>query len=350
MDNGTDFDGDGVGACSDCCESTETCPDPKNAWDPETHNCSYSGETEVAEECDSEIAANSTAPADYAKAIGLCKTTTEDSSDWGLIEAKITAPDGSTTVHAGSNGLLSKLGNVIKPKQGNLMLGLSSGKVKDPFESFEGSDTYTTAAPSDWFNEKHGGSFPAAASCSSSGTSGDVNDAVMLTLKIRTPQNAKSLSFNIYFLTYEYPEYICTRYNDFFIALLNSGYTSTDPNLQNPNDMNLAMDANGNPVGVNLAPSGLFTQCKPDSSYPATQTSCVGTDDLEGTGFIESFLGSKTYHGGTGWLTTRGNVKGGEIITLRLAIWDLSDHRLDSLVLIDNFKWGTTAQKPGTGY
>ena len=105
--------------------------------------------------------------------------------------------------------------------------------------------------------------------------------------------------------------------------------------------MNLAMDAAGNPVGVNLAPSGLFTQCTPASGYAATQESCVGTGDLEGTGF-ES-------HGGTGWLTTRGNVKGGEVITLRLAIWDFVDHVLDSLALIDNFKWDVAEYKPGTG-
>ena len=169
----------------------------------------------------------------------------------------------------------------------------------------------------------------------------------MLTLKIRTPQTAKSFSFNIYFLSKEYSTYVCSKFNDFFISLLNSGYTSTDPNLQNPADMNLAMDANGNPVGINLAPAGLFTQCKVQSTITNSYgtfdaSSCTGTDELQGTGFESN--------GGTGWLTTRGNVKGGEIITLRLAIWDLSDDRLDSLVLIDNFKWGTAAQKPGTGY
>ena len=357
VDDGTDFDGDGHGACSDCCEMTETCPSPKDAWDPEKHDCTYSG-GEIEENCDSEISVSSKNEMDYAKAIGLCRTTTEDSSQWGVISATISTPNDLTNknVHEGSNGLLSKLGDVIKPKSGSFMLGLSSGKVKDPFESYEGSDTYTSGAPSDWLDAQNPkGSFPAAGSCSKSGTSGDVNDAVMFTLKIRTPPTAKSFSFNIYFLTYEYPRYICTEYNDFFIALLDSGYTSSDPNLKNPDDKNLAMDANGNPVGVNLAPAGLFTQCKKQSTVSnylgATfdATSCTSTDELENTGFVEGSWIAKTYHGGTGWLTTRGNVKGGEIITLRLAIWDLSDHRLDSLVLIDNFKWETVEQKPGTG-
>lgn len=336
VDDGTDFDGDGYGACEDCCETTDQCPFPAEAWNNAYDLCEY----EVIEtDCESGVSASSTNPFDYAKAIGICKTTTEDSNEWGLISAVISAPNGNATVHTSSNGLLSKLGNVIKPKEGGLMLGLSSGTVADPFTSYSlGS---TSGAPADWL-AANGGSFPSSASCSSSiGTSGAVNDAVMLTMRIRVPKTAKSFSFNLYFLTIEYPGYICNRFNDFFIALLQSSHTSSDPTLQNPFDMNLAMDAAGNPVGVNLAASGLFTQCTEASGYPATKESCVGTEELEGTGFEG--------HGGTGWLTTRGNVVGGEIITLRLAIWDLGDHILDSLALIDNFKWDAAEYKPGTG-
>lgn len=339
VDDGTDFDGDGVGACSDCCETTEQCPFPEQAWDASisTHLCEY----EVIEtECESGISESSTNPFDYAKAIGICKTTTEDSNEWGLISAQILAPNGNLTVHAGSNGLLSAFGNVIKPKEGDLMLALTSSKLGNPVTDPDYSGGTTSGAPADWL-AANGGKFPAAASCSSSGTSGAVNDAVMLQMRIRVPKTAKSFSFNIYFITKEYPNYICSKYNDFFIALLDSNYTSTNPDLQNPADKNLAMDAAGNPVGINLAPSGLFTQCSPVSSYPATQESCQGTEELKGTGFASN--------GGTGWLTTRGNVVGGEVITLRLAIWDLYDHVYDSLVLIDNFKWDAAEYKPGTG-
>jgi len=334
VDDGTDFDGDGYGSCEDCCETTETCPFPKEAWNIAYDLCEY----EVIEtDCESGVAESSTNPFDYAKAIGICKTTTEDSNEWGLISAEILTPTGnSANVHAGSNGLLSALGNVIRPKEGGLMLGLSSGLVRNPFERY--SSGPISGAPGDWV-AANGGSFPSAPSCSSSGTSGGVYDAVMLQMRIRTPKTAKSFSFNIYFLTDEYPTWICSQYNDFFIALLDSTYTSSDPDLQNPFDKNLAMDSLGNPVGINLAPAGLFTQCVNAESKGVT--SCIGTEELQGTGF-ES-------HGGTGWLTTRGNVVGGEVITLRLAIWDLSDHQLDSLVLIDNFKWDAAEYKPGTG-
>ena len=219
------------------------------------------------------------------------------------------------------------------------MLGLSSGQVTDPFTEIKNGSQ--SGAPSDWL-EANNGSFPSAPACGgTSGTSGNVNDAVMFEMRIRVPKTARSFSFDIYFLTKEYPTYICSNYNDFFIELLDSAYTSDDPALQNPADKNLAMDAAGNPIGINIAASGLFTQCSPNHSYTATETSCTGTEELEGTGFEEN--------GGTGWLTTRGNVVGGEIITLRLAIWDLGDHLLDSLVLIDNFQWHDTVFSTGTG-
>ena len=353
VDDGTDFDGDGHGSCSDCCETTDVCPFPKEAWDSgnQDHLCIYEHD-EIIYDCDSEIQQDSTDPYDYAKAIGICQTTTEDSEEWGLISAEILTPTGkSSNVHKGSNGMLSKLGDLIKPREGGLMLGLSTGLVTDPFTGYTSLDNYS-GAPEDWL-EANDNEFPAAPVCKDeetgedhSGTKGGVRNAVMLKMRIKTPKTAKSFSFNIYFLTEEYPKWICSQYNDFFIALLDSDYKSSNPALQNPTDKNLAMDSNGNPVGINLAPAGLFTQCKNVNgnnaqNYHVEVTSCTGTDELKGTGF-ES-------HGGTGWLTTRGNVKGGEIITLRLAIWDLNDAQYDSLVLIDNFRWDVYEHNPGTG-
>ena len=39
---------------------------------------------------------------------------------------------------------------------------------------------------------------------------------------------------------------------------------------------------------------------------------------------------------------------GGEIITLRIAIWDTSDDNLDSTAIIDNFQWSVDSSDPGT--
>ena len=52
-------------------------------------------------------------------------------------------------------------------------------------------------------------------------------------------------------------------------------------------------------------------------------------------------------HGGTGWLTVRGNIVPKEDFKLRLALWDTNDHNLDSMVLLDNFTWYESAGKAG---
>ena len=90
--------------------------------------------------------------------------------------------------------------------------------------------------------------------------------------------------------------------------------------------------------------------CNPNDSSTTYSSNCTqGKELLQGTGF-DSF-GS----GGTGWLTTRGNVVPGETITLRLALWEQGsvsygpDHSWDSTVLLDGFKWLPKPAKAGTG-
>ena len=83
-----------------------------------------------------------------------------------------------------------------------------------------------------------------------------------------------------------------------------------------------------------------------------TISTCMSTAQLVGTGFDVPQAGSCDNNslsgGGTGWLQTSGNVNGNEIITLRIAIWDTSDARLDSLVVLDNFQWSVDVSDPGT--
>jgi hypothetical protein len=164
------------------------------------------------------------------------------------------------------------------------------------------------------------------------------------------------------FLSSEFPEWTCTEFNDFFVVLLDSTYMGTGSGA-NPVDKNLAFYQNAAgskfPVGVNLASgnTGLFTQCVNGSIGCAEDSSgsintCTGTDQLAGTGLEIADPGDcdagSMLGGGTGWLTTSGNVTPGEIMTLRIAIWDTSDDALDSLAVIDNFKWSVQASNPGT--
>jgi len=289
--------------------------------------------TEKPLECESTLDIASKDPYDYAKAIGLCG---------GVSVAEILLPSGVTGANAASNALLPALGNVIVPRGGDKLLALSSGQAMNPPSNTSFDQTTTSTAPADWY-AANGDAYPASPACGAgTGTTGNTNDGVMVQFELDVPATVHSFSFDIYFLSVEYPSYVCSQFNDFFVALLNSTFTTSVEAQKNPVDKNLAV-FEGNAVGVNLAPAGLFKQCTNASGggTPPTWsvTSCEGTEELVGTGFEGK--------GGTGWLTVRGNVVPGETITLRLAIWDLGDHILDSMVLIDNFKWGTVSVTPG---
>ncbi len=185
----------------------------------------------------------------------------------------------------------------------------------------------------------------------------------MLTLTIRVPTNASSFTLQTNFFSSEFPEWTCSAFNDFFVVLLDSAWNGMPAN---PHDKNLATYTSANmmvyPVGVNLAygNTGLFTQCTNgptgcEGGTTGTISTCTGTGDLAGTGMETADPGASALGctgaqtgGATGWLTTSGNVVGGEIIKLRIAIWDTSDHALDSLAVIDNFKWSVQSSDPGT--
>jgi hypothetical protein len=162
----------------------------------------------------------------------------------------------------------------------------------------------------------------------------EANDAIALELVIRVPTNASALSFDFDFHTYEYSEWVCSDYNDHFVALLQS----KAPDL--PANHNIAFDSQGNPVSVNngfVEVCDRFTYRGRKNGMPFTREfSCkLGHDELGGTGFEE--------HAATGWLQTHANVVPGEDITLRFAVWDAGDSILDSTVLVDNFTWDAKA-------
>jgi hypothetical protein len=115
------------------------------------------------------------------------------------------------------------------------------------------------------------------------------------------------------------------------------------------------------PVGVNLAANdtGLFTQCMNgrygcdfSDSPGGTISTCTGIDQLVGTGLdgpqFNECDANSLVGGGTGWLTTTGNVVPGEVMTLRIALWDTSDANVDSMVVLDDFRWHADPSTPGT--
>lgn len=371
-DENVDADGDGYTTCAgDCCDSSE-CQDPElvnpGAFDAAGNtvddDCDGVVDNVVAG-CDIALQSGSPNAIDYAKGMDICQTTTESGNRWGLIDARFSLANGSGTPAAASHSIRTSFGTGLLPQQGSAFTLLSSGNAAAPGQTnpphvdFTISQEHGTSSPfpADWF-AANGNDLPNAAGCP--GIDGNsAEDPVMLTLRIRTPSNAKSFSFSSNFYSAEYPEWVCSPYNDFFVVLLESAWAGQPAN---PTDRNLAFYRNPAgtiyPVGVNLAHgnTGLFTQCvNGTTGCLGTQgqiSTCMSTGQLAGTGFDNPASGScdgnSLSGGGTGWLQTSGNVNGNEIITLRIAIWDTSDARLDSLVVLDNFQWSVEASDPGT--
>ena len=141
------------------------------------------------------------------------------------------------------------------------------------------------------------------------GSGGDTSagDRAAFSFDIEVPEYANSFSFNFYFLSREYPEWVGSKYNDTFeVHLESEAYLGQ-----------IVFDAFGNPVTVNNA---LFTVVNPA--------------DLVGTGFDQD--------GGTGWVTTIAPCQGGETMHMEFEIYDVADGVWDSAVLLDNFQFSET--------
>jgi hypothetical protein len=112
------------------------------------------------------------------------------------------------------------------------------------------------------------------------------------------------------------------------------------------------------PIGVNMASgTALFRTCATQQQQNAlcwnprvsAQSCSSGPGELSGTGFDIPVAPAHCLNGGgTGWLVTSGNVRPGEIVELRIALWDVADHVLDSLALLDGFQWLEQPAQAGT--
>ncbi|MCC6669258.1 MAG: choice-of-anchor L domain-containing protein [Polyangiaceae bacterium] len=266
-------------------------------------------------------------PMNGARAIGLCQQATASDKKWGVLEAKWVAADGSPlpTSHADGHGLLAAYGPNVNCQEGKRLLALSSGTARQPtdpgYKSPSGATSPATSPCPTGFPIE-------SPSCNNAVSGKTANDPAGLELKIRVPTNAKSFSFNFNFYTFEWPSFVCTTFNDFFVALLNPA-TSAQP----PQYGNISFDTQKNPVSVNNA---FLEACDPKigagnpggKNFPCS----LGIATLQGTGFEPG-------HAATGWLETVSPITPGGEMILRYAVWDAGDHILDSTVLVDNFKF-----------
>jgi hypothetical protein len=378
-DDSPDDDLDGFTICQgDCCDSKAAgCLSPERVGPGAIEvngnelddDCDGAVDNEAQEIlCDSGLVSNSNSALDYAQALDLCKFTTETDPRWGVISARFALPDGTGAPDLDQRSIRGEFG-LIEPQRGEKLIVISTANAAatghtNPSPSNWQSTSHGTSSdyPADWFTA-NGGTIPNAPGCPNP-IGQSANDAVMLELRVRAPANAQSFSLRINFMSAEFPEWVCSSFNDFFVVLLDSMWAGQPAN---PTDKNLAFyvdpQTNRWPVGVNLAHgnTGLFTVCQNgpigcNGASPSTISTCTQQGSLIGTGFEVPTNGFScrtgeprdNTGGGTGWLTTSGNVIGGEIITLRIAIWDQSDTAFDSAAIIDGFQWSLNPSEPGT--
>ena len=400
----TDCDGDGwLVADGDCCDKPGLCGAQPELVNPGAIEVVGNGiddncnglidlfDTQDTVACDAMLTSNSMVPKEYARAIGICRNTVEQPAllkdkTWGLIDAQILRADGSPLQDFRAISIRPGFGSISPgTTEGKSVVVMSSGIASDATQTMPGPNggapagfnVSTTHTPSssvdlgmsaahsvaDWYATanpplKAASALPQAPGCS--GTNDNLaHDSVMLYLRLRAPTNVKAFSFNSYFMSAEYPEFVCTTFNDQFIALVDTPNGSPKP-LANPIDKNLLTYTQGGqkwPIGINIAAgTSLFAVCDSQMTSPtcwkptvSAQSCSLGSMQLLGTGFEAPTGDPCTIGGGTYWLTTAGNVIPGDIVELRISIWDVGDTAYDSLAVIDGFQWLSNATLPGTG-
>ena len=229
---------------------------------------------------------------------------------------------------------------ILKPKAGANFALLSSGVAVDEM----GSGYMNPQQGTDLMNS---GTNPlpnlmGADSCGGADQT-NVHDYTELVIQLHAPTNVQSFSFQFQFFSGEYPNYVCTNYNDEFLAIVQSSKTYPTPT-------NISFDSGMHPITVN---SGFFTVCT-NSTKPQTMHCMHPPSDNAGTGYETTGspipLPGAVPGGSTGWLSTTAPIQPNEDVTLRFVIFDEGDGVLDSAVLLDNFQWGAaTVMGPSTG-
>ena len=333
-DNDPSMDGDNdgwTGAQGDCNDCTNLMN--PGAYDYAGNNIDEDcdgGKDNSPTACDSGLAVASTNAMDGAKAIGLCQTQSGDR--WGVVSAEYITVDGGPPSGSGfhdGHGILDHFGTGgVNPQEGATMLALSSGSARNPtdsdYEPVSGYDKGYGTGPAPGFPVE-------SPSCPGTVFTGDAYDSIALRVRVKSPTNARSLTFNVNFYTYEFPVYICSEFNDFVTAILS-------PTPTGQSNGNISFDSQGNPLSVN---AGFLEVCTPQSAGGKNFDCTLGAGQLEGTGFEGAAA--------TSWLQTSTPLENpGEEITIEFGAWDSGDGVLDSTGLFDNFTWELEETPTGT--
>jgi len=266
--------------------------------------------------CDGSLTLDSANPADAASALGICRN---------LVSAHWVQPDGSPPPAGVSfdlgHGILPSFGSNVTPQEGSRLLALSTGTARRP--SDPGYVAGVTGLDKGYASGLPAG-FPAAVPACAGQFLGGGFDGVGLEVTLTVPTGAAGLAIDYKFYSSDWPDFVCSNFNDQFIIRL-SPPPPTQP------DGNLALDLQGGPVGPypsfidECSCTGLCVQGGLDFLCG------LGTAGLVGTGFEAGAASS--------WRTATAAVRAGDTVALRFAIWDSGDGSYDSTVLLDHFRW-----------
>jgi hypothetical protein len=154
---------------------------------------------------------------------------------------------------------------------------------------------------------------------------GTANDYTEIRFTAQVPMEVNSITYDLAFFSYEYPDYYLSVFNDMYIGWLDSEVWTG----------NISFDEAGQPISLNAGFLDYRDANAPND--PMCQGQCTAPE-LHNT--------CMQGHAGTKWLTTTAGVVPGETITVVFAIFDMSDSILDSYVFLDNFWWGCDGDQP----
>jgi hypothetical protein len=287
--------------------------------------------------CDTGLSGSTAA--DYAKALGLCNAVSGASFVTGQSTAR---------------AIRARFGDDFTPREGASMVLLSTGLAKDNHD-----DPNYNPQPGTTFGTTSTHPLWAALPCGPSTAVTTAQDMTELDIDLQAPPSAHGFSFDFAFFSSEYPEFMCTEFNDRFLVLLQSSssppvasnFPSNQCTTSMPLACNLSFDSSSQPVTIS---NTFFDLCDSFTGANATGTmvtkTCVQPSSmLTMTGYdrIDNDMLSTTnglkVGGGTGWRTTTMSVTPGQTFTVRFIVLEEGDGQYDSAALIDNFRWLTAS-------
>jgi len=316
LDPNVDSDGDGYTPNTGDCDDSTPLVGPNSvevAGNGIDDDCD--GQIDNVASCDDAVAGQKTSDA-LAKAMGICTPKF-------LTASKFNGPSDPK-----ARNTIAKLG-IVAALEGKAMAFISNGDASNlpGYNPQPGTDLGGFLGSNSYANPYKTLPMPPANGCGM-GTPDTVQDYTELELDLTVPFNANSFSFQSQFFSAEYPEFVCTEFNDRFLVIVDDGGGMPQQ---------IEFDQQMNPVSVN---NGFFTICKNDNSKPQTKHCTHPVADIQGSGY-DIDQGGSPVGGSTGWLTTTAPVTPGDKIKLRFIIFDEGDGILDSSALIDNFQWQT---------